>query len=113
MDVELPFDKPPDGGLCSMSGHPFPLFVGNDYFRESGINRAWDPNRHYFLHSGDVLWDGHNCLSGSRCCGLHNPPYFVRTLPTATADSIEARICNYFASGTADIAVQLMELYVK
>ena len=90
-----------------------PSFVGSAYFCESGINRAWDPNRHYYLHNGDVLWDGQNCLSGSSCCGLHHPPYFVRNLPTATADSLEARICNYFASGTADTAVQLVELYVK
>ena len=90
-----------------------PPFVGNDYFCESGVNERWDYSRHRTLHSNDPLWDGENCLSSSTCCSLHNPPYFVKQLPTPTADDIEARICLYYTSYNANIAVELIELYVR
>ena len=90
-----------------------PPFVGNDYFCESGINEPWDYSRHVTLHSNDTLWDGENCLSSSTCCSLHNPPYFVKQLPTLTTDDIEARICLYFPSSNENIAVELVELYVQ
>ena len=90
-----------------------PPFVGNDYFCESGVNEPWDWDRHRTLHSNDTLWDGENCLSSSTCCSLHNPPYFVKQLPTLTTDDIEARICLYYYSYNRNIAVELTELYVQ
>ena len=70
-----------------------PPFVGNDYFCESGVNEPYDNCRHRLLHINDTLWDGEDCLPSSTCCSLHNPPYFVKQLPTSTTDDIEARIC--------------------
>ena len=91
-----------------------PTFVGEDYFCESGINEPWvGDSRHYTLHSSDPLWDGENCISSSTCCSLHNPPYFVKQLPTPTTDDIEARICLNYFSYIANIAVELIELYVQ
>ena len=90
-----------------------PPFVGNDYFCESGVNEPWDISRHWTLHSNDPLWDGENCLSSSTCCSLHNPPYFVKQLPTPTTDDIEARICLDSPSRDENIAVELVELYVQ
>ena len=90
-----------------------PPFVGNDYFCESGVNEPWDRSRHRTLHSNDTLWDGENCLSSSTCCSLHNPPYFVKQLPTTTTDNIEARICLNNPSRSENIAVELIELYVQ
>ena len=95
-----------------------PPFVGNNYFCESGVNEPWDWGRHVTLHSNDPLWDGENCLSSSTCCSLHNPPYFVKQLPTQTTDDIETRIClddplQNHPSRSANIAVELMELYVQ
>ena len=91
-----------------------PPFVGEDYFCESGVNEPWDGNRHLtVLHSNDTLWDGENCLSSSTCCSLHNPPYFVKQLPTPTADHIEARICLYDPLQYSNTAVELVELYVQ
>ena len=90
-----------------------PQFVGNDYFCESGVNEPWHPSRHITLHSNDPLWDGENCLSSSTCCSLHNPPYFVKQLPTPTTDDIEARICMYYYSHISNIAVELVELHVQ
>lgn len=88
-------------------------FVGEDYFCESGVNEPWDPKRHFTLHSHDTLWDGADCLPSSTCCSLHNPPYFVKQLHTSTTNDIEARICLQLQSHRANIAVELLELYVQ
>ena len=90
-----------------------PPFVGNDYFCESGVNEPWSRSRHRTLHSNDTLWDGENCLSSSTCCSLHNPPYFVKQLPTPTTDDIEARICLNNHLQHANVAMELIELYVQ
>ena len=88
-----------------------PPFVGEDYFCESGVNEAW--YRRYTLYSTDTLWDGEDCLPSSMCCSQHNPPYFIKQLPTPTTDDIEARVCLRHSSSTANIAVELVELYVQ
>ena len=90
-----------------------PQFVGNDYFCESGINEPYNYNIHRILHPNDRLWDGEDCLPSSTCCSLHNPPYFVKQLPTSTTDNIEARICVDDAIQYTNIAVELVELYVQ
>ena len=88
-----------------------PPFVGEDYFCESGLNEAW--YQRLTLHSTDTLWDGEDCLPTSTCCSQHNPPYFIKQLPTPTTDDIEARVCLYRSSSSANIAVELVELYVQ
>ena len=101
---------PCDGG----SYNNVPQFVGNDYFCESGVNEPWNGSRHeYILHSNDLLWDGEDCLPSSTCCSLHNPPCFVKQLPTSTTDDIEARICVDDGIQWTNIAVELVELYVQ
>ena len=90
-----------------------PQFVGNDYFCESGINEPYNYNIHRIFHPNDRLWDGEDCLPSSTCCSLHNPPYFVKQLPTSTTDDIEARICVDDPIQHASIAVELVELYVQ
>ena len=90
-----------------------PPFVGEDYFCESGVNEAWNNSMHYTLYSTDTLWDGEDCLPSSTCCSQHNPPYFIKQFPTPTTDDIEARVCLYIPSSLANIAVELVELYVQ
>ena len=90
-----------------------PPFVGNDYFCESGVNEPLNWNRHLTLHSNDTLWDGEDCLPSSTCCSQHNPPYFTKQLPTTTTDDIEARICLTDPLQFANVAVELVELYVQ
>ena len=87
-----------------------PQFVGSDYFCESGINGPWPGS---MFHPNDTLWDGEDCLPSSTCCSLHNPPYFVKQLPTSTTDDIEARICVDDPIQYTNIAVELVELYVQ
>ena len=91
-----------------------PPFVGEDYFCESGYvypgyQNITDWTR---LHSNDILWDGRDCHSTSTCCSLHNPPYFTKTLSQTTTDDLELRVC-LFSSGYDNIAVELVEFYVK
>ena len=91
-----------------------PPFVGENYFCESGVNEVWNNNRHWrTFHSNDTLWDEEDCLPSSMCCSQHNPPYFIKQLPTPTTDDIEARVCLFQPSSTANIAVELVELYVQ
>ena len=91
-----------------------PPFVGNDYFCESGVNEDWySDGPRFVLHSNDTLWDGEDCLPSSTCCSQHNPPYFTKQLPTTTTDDIEARICLLYPLSLANIAVELVELYVQ
>ena len=101
-------------GLCPCATRynvSIPPFVGEDYFCESGyVSGSSLPG--YSFHSSDVLWDGINCHSTSRCCSFHNPPYFTKTLNQTTTDDLELRICLW--DNTYDnIAVELVDLYVK
>ena len=89
-----------------------PPFVEEDYFCESGyVLGSGIPE--YILHSNDTLWDGRDCHSTSTCCSLHNPPYFTKTLNQTTTDDLELRMCFYQSASSDNIAVELVELYVK
>ena len=92
-----------------------PSFVGDDYFCESGY--IWpgflNYNELYSFHSDDPLWDGDGCHSSSTCCTLNNPPYFTKYLDNPTTDDIELRLCCRQPSYWANIAVELVEIYVK
>ena len=89
-----------------------PPFVGEDYFCESG-RVSGSGIRWNTLHSNDTLWDGRDCHSTSTCCSLHNPPYFTKTLNQTTTDDLELRMCLWDPSNNDNIAVELVELYVK
>ena len=75
---------------CATSDAPSPpLFVGNDYFCESGL-RSLDTFELTF-YPDDPLWDGQNCVNS--CCEFNNPPYFTKTLPAPTSDDIVTHLC--------------------
>ena len=91
-----------------------PPFVGEDYFCESGyVYPGYRNSAERTLHSNDILWDGRDCHSTSTCCSLHNPPYFTKTLNQTTTDDLELRMCHYHTASLDNIAVELVELYVK
>ena len=101
---------------CDRSGenNMIPPFVREEYFCESGyVYPGYDNSADWYtFHSNDILWDGRDCHSTSKCCSLHNPPYFTKTLSQSTTDNLELRMCLY-NGGSDDIAVELVELYVK
>ena len=88
-----------------------PPFVGEDYFCESGY--VYGSGIAIAFHSNDILWDGRDCHSTSTCCSLHNPPYFTKTFNQTTTDDLELRMCFRESPSLANIAVELVELYVK
>ena len=92
--------------------YPSPPFVGNDYFCESvaTINN-WGYPYHFFPNA--PLWDGQVCEGGGSCCQLNNPPWFTKNLTTPTTDGIELRLCLYEREIHANIALELLELYVQ
>ena len=86
-----------------------PLFVGNDYYCESGNPTGTYITHH--LYSEDPLWDGGQC-EGECCSNGKSPPWFSVELTNPTTDDIEVRICC--PQGTFDdVAIQLMELYIQ
>ena len=93
------------------NGNHVPGFVGDDYFCESGFHSPW--SFQFIFFPDDVLWDGQNCTSNSTCCQFNNPPWFTKTLTSATTDDIELRICTAFLPQYEDVPLELIELYVQ
>ncbi|CAI8053785.1 hypothetical protein GBAR_LOCUS29386, partial [Geodia barretti] len=100
---------------CDNGATSIPPFVGEDYFCESGYVYPgyWNNTEWNRLHSTDTLWDGEDCHSTSTCCSFHNPPYFTKTLNQTTSDDFELRMCLDDPITQDNIAVELVELYVK
>ena len=102
--TSCPCDTP--GGIS------VPPFVGEDYFCESGYVHG-SGSFWFMLHSDDILWDGKDCHSTSMCCSFNNPPYFTKILNQMTTDDLELRMCLHGTSAVDNIAVELIELYIK
>ena len=96
----------------STNRNHIPLFVGQNYFCESGIAQ-WDTRTFVFWPDGDPLWDGQGCGPTSSCCTFNSPPWFNVRLPSPTSDDIEVRICGHGGIGDEDTPIQLIELYIK
>jgi len=62
---------------CAVGGGPAPpLFVGNNYYCESG---AVDTTNSKVYHLNDPLWDGSGCIT-SNCCDNITQPWFYHEL---------------------------------
>jgi len=94
------------------AGSLVPSFVGQNYFCEAGITQYTSGRGIFWLH-GDPLWDGQGCGPTSSCCTFNSPPWFNVTLPSPTTDYIEVRICTAGGTGSEDVPIQLLELFVK
>ena len=83
-----------------------PLFVGDNYYCESG-----NPYRSIIpeVYTNDPLWDGQQC-EGQCCSDGKSPPWFSVDLLNPTNDDIEVRICGYLGD---DIGLHLLELYIQ
>ena len=66
-----------------------------------------------FFYLDDPLWDGAGCGPENTCCSLNTPPWFHRQLPQPTTDSIEMRLCIDEGSGSEDILIEQIEIYVQ
>ena len=92
-----------------------PPFIEEDYFCESGYlySGYYDETLWNIFYSNDTLWDGRDCHYSSTCCSLHNPPYFVKHLNQTTTDDLELRMCLNDPLLNDNIAVEVVEIYVK
>ena len=72
-----------------------PLYVGNDYFCETGVppGQVADTVTGTF-YADDPLWDGQGCGPISICCTFNNPPWFCKQLPQSTNADLEVRLCS-------------------
>ena len=97
--------------LSNYSEQPFtvPSFVGNNYFCATGSRG--NPGS-TVLHN-NPLWDGVGCTGSNTCCQFNQPPWFCRTLPTATSDDLEVRICADQETSNENTYISNIELYVR
>ena len=91
---------------------PSPLFIGQDYFCDSGSQFFSKDNRNVF-YDANPLWDGAGCGSNSTCCSFNNPPWFHKELPSPISDDIEMRVCSDEGRDNEDIAMSSVELYIQ
>ena len=96
------------GCPCEAGGESAPLFVGSNYYCESGHNGTGHPLS--VLYSSDPLWDGAQCESEGSCCST--APWFTVDLVNPTSDDIEVRICAD-ADDSEDTPIHLLELYIQ
>ena len=83
----------------------------NDYFCETVATVDNYNVNPYRLYSDNALWDGQDLLDP--CYGNNNPPWFKRTLPSATTDDINAIVYIYSAEEGGSIALQQLEIYIR
>ena len=87
-----------------------PVFVGDNYFCESG--NPTSVNRLDRVFTNDPLWDGDGCGPTTSCCKKNNPPQFCTTLPQATTDDIEVRICLDESTNNENVIISLVDIHV-
>ena len=89
--------------------HTVPCFVGNNYFCATGSRDT--PSKTVLYNN--PLWDGLGCTGSNTCCQFNQPPWFCRTLPTATSDDLEVRICAEQDTSNENTYISNIELYAK
>ena len=96
---------------CAGGDSP-PLFVGSDYYCESGNpGPGWDLIQ---LYSSDVLWDRQQCGGNeSTCCNPPNLPWFCKTFSTPISEDLEVRICTDQSLDDENVAIESFELYIQ
>ena len=107
------YDNFPSRCPCATNGAvSAPLFVGTDYYCESGNhNSNYQSGKFY---STDPLWDGKDCGSvEGPCCSRSRIPWFYKPLGYSTTDSIEMRLCCNDGNNKEDVSFNLVEIYVK
>ena len=94
---------------CSVYGGYSPsIFVGNDYYCESGSVYRANYTIYFF---NDTLWDGAGCVDN--CCDNTTQPWFHHQLNQTAQDDIEARICAHGPFSDRSTLIDQLELYVQ
>ena len=94
---------------AAFPGTPAHVFIGNDYYCESGATRI--PLN--IAYTNDPLWDGDGCIhANNNCCTNPSMPWFFRQFAMPQNENIEARLCrdeNYSNEATL---IDQLQLYV-
>ena len=93
------------------TGTTVPIFVGIDYYCESGVSQ--NPNK--ILYTNDPLWDGQKCNGNEGpCCTNPKMPWFIKALNETTTEDIELRMCgSENPSNDEDTPLDIIELYIR
>ena len=86
-----------------------PPFIGNDYYCDSGVDSNPKVGKFYTT----PLWTGEGCTPPNFCCSHSGMPWFCKTLAIATTDYIEIRNCHNELISNEDIALDLIEIYIR
>ncbi|KAL5518244.1 hypothetical protein EMCRGX_G003944 [Ephydatia muelleri] len=97
---------------CTGAGAPPPLFVGYDYYCESGnVGPDWNHTEFYF---SDVLWDRQQCGGNeTMCCNPPDLPWFCKTFPTPISEDLEVRLCTDQGLDDENVLIESFELYIQ
>ena len=87
-----------------------PVFVGDNYYCESGNTGTFDFST---LYTEDPLWDGKQCLPGNSCCDRTGQPWFFHQLPISEKEHLEVRICQDQVEGDEAVTVEQLQLFVR
>jgi len=87
-----------------------PVFVGNNYYCESGNTGRFNAQT---LYKDDALWDGKQCLPGNSCCDTVGQPWFYRQLPTSEYEDLEVRICKDQHYNDEAIMIEKLQLFIQ
>ena len=88
---------------------PPPPFVGSDYFCDTAS--VSDPGQIY--SEDNLLWDGNGCITQNICCSCNNNSMFNKKLRKHTTDDIEMRVCRDEEKDLEDIAIEIIEIYIR
>ena len=100
-------------GNCPCANHSAlraPLFVGDNYYCESGNTGIFDAS---VLYSEDALWDGEQCLPDNSCCDQTDQPWFYHQLPISVREHLEVQICQDQSHFDEVVTVETLQLFIQ
>ena len=77
-----------------------PLFVGNDYYCESGSSNEPASDT---IYSNDPLWDGQSFQYLEKGCKKSKMPLFYRRITPKTTNDLELRLCRNIPADTGEV----------
>ena len=86
-----------------------PLFVGENYYCESGNIGTFD----YSVLYSDALWDGEERLPDNSCCDRIGQPWFFHQLPISVKGHLEVRMCKDQSQFDEAITVEKLQLFIQ
>ena len=87
-----------------------PVFVGNNYYCESGSRRNTQLDTFF---GSDPVWDGAGCPAGDDCCSTLGAPWFYRHFTEPEEGAVEVRICRDEVYSNEATLLDQVQLYIQ